>query len=39
MSSPDLADGDRLGVAATLRQAGLPEDDLQSVIKVLEVPT
>jgi dTDP-4-amino-4,6-dideoxygalactose transaminase len=38
MSSPDLADSDRLGVASALRQAGLPEDDLQSVIKVLEGP-
>jgi dTDP-4-amino-4,6-dideoxygalactose transaminase len=38
MSSPDLADCDRLGVASALRQAGLPEDDLQSVIHVLEGP-
>ena len=38
MSSPDLADSDRLGVQAALRQAGLPEDDLQSVLKVLEGP-
>ena len=38
MSSPDLADGDRQAVQAALRQAGLPEDDLQSVIKVLEGP-
>jgi perosamine synthetase len=38
MSSPDLADSDRLGVASALRQAGLPEDDLQSVIHVLEGP-
>jgi len=38
MSSPDLADSDRLGVAAALHQAGLPEDDIQSVIQVLEGP-
>ncbi len=38
MSSPDLADGDRQGVGAALRQAGLPEDDLRSVLKVLEGP-
>jgi dTDP-4-amino-4,6-dideoxygalactose transaminase len=38
MSSPDLADADRAGVRAALHQAGLPEDDLQSVIKVLEGP-
>ncbi len=38
MSSPDLADSDREGVRAALRQAGLPEDDLQSVLKVLEGP-
>ncbi len=38
MSYPDLADSDRQGVQAALRQAGLPEDDLQSVLKVLEGP-
>ena len=38
MSSPDLADGDRAGVRTALQQAGLPEDDLRSVIKVLEGP-
>jgi perosamine synthetase len=38
MSHPDLADSDRQGVGAALRQAGLPEDDLQSVLKVLEGP-
>jgi dTDP-4-amino-4,6-dideoxygalactose transaminase len=38
MSSPDLANSDREGVQAALRQAGLPEDDLQSVLKVLEGP-
>ncbi len=38
MSSPDLADRDRAGVASALRQAGLPADDIQSVIHVLEGP-
>jgi perosamine synthetase len=38
MSYPDLADSDRKGVGAALRQAGLPEEDLQSVLKVLEGP-
>ena len=38
MSSPDLADGDRSGVASALQQAGLPADDIQSVIHVLEGP-
>jgi dTDP-4-amino-4,6-dideoxygalactose transaminase len=38
MSSPDLADSDRSGVASALSQAGLPEDDIQSVIHVLEGP-
>jgi perosamine synthetase len=38
MSSPDLADIDRQGMRAALRQAGLPEDDLQSVLKVLDGP-
>ena len=38
MSSPDLADSDRQGVQNALRKSGLPEDDLQSVIKVLEGP-
>jgi len=38
MSSPDLGDGDRDGVRTALRQAGLPEDDLQSVLHVLEGP-
>ena len=38
MSSPDLADSDRQGMRTALRQAGLPEDDLQSVVKILEGP-
>jgi perosamine synthetase len=38
MSHPDLADSDRQGVRAALHQAGLPEEDLQSVLKVLEGP-
>jgi dTDP-4-amino-4,6-dideoxygalactose transaminase len=38
MSSPDLADSDRAGVASALHQAGLPADDIQSVIHVLEGP-
>lgn len=38
MSYPDLADSDRQGVQAALRQAGLPEDDLRSVLKVLDGP-
>jgi perosamine synthetase len=38
MSSPDLADSDRLGVASALHQAGLSADDIQSVIHVLEGP-
>jgi dTDP-4-amino-4,6-dideoxygalactose transaminase len=38
MSSPDLADSDRAGVSSALRQAGLPADDIQSVIHVLEGP-
>jgi len=38
MSSPDLGEDDRQGVDAALRQAGLPEDDLQSVLGVLEGP-
>ena len=38
MSHPDLADSDRQGVQVALRQAGLPEDDLASVMKVLEGP-
>ena len=38
MSSPDLADSDRQGMHAALRQAGLPEDDLQSVLNILEGP-
>ena len=38
MSHPDLADSDRQGVQAALRQAGLSGDDLQSVMKVLEGP-
>ena len=36
MSSPDLTDADRQGMQTALRQAGLPENDLQSVLKVLE---
>lgn len=39
MSSPDLADSDRQAVGAALRQAGLPEDDLQSVLKILDGPS
>ena len=38
MSSPDLADSDRAGVRSALQQAGLPADDIQSVIRVLEGP-
>ena len=38
MSSPDLADGYRSGVASALHQAGLPDDDIRSVIHVLEGP-
>jgi dTDP-4-amino-4,6-dideoxygalactose transaminase len=38
MSYPDLADSDRQGVQAALRQAGLPDDDLRSVLKVLDGP-
>ncbi len=38
MSSPDLVDSDRAGVASALHQAGLPADDIQSVIHVLEGP-
>ena len=38
MSHPDRADSERQGVQAALRQAGLPEDDLASVMKVLEGP-
>jgi perosamine synthetase len=38
MSYPDLADTDRQGVQTALHQAGLPEDDLRSVLKVLEGP-
>ena len=38
MSSPDLADSDRQGMHAALRQTGLPEDDLQSVLDILEGP-
>ncbi len=38
MSSPDLSDSDRQGVRSALRQAGLPEGDLQSVLQVLEGP-
>lgn len=38
MSSPDLADSDRQGMRLALQQAGLPDDDLQSVLKILEGP-
>jgi len=38
MSSPDLVDNDRAGVTKALQQAGLPEDDIRSVIQVLEGP-
>ena len=38
MSHPDLADHDRQGVSAALHAAGLPEDDLRSVLKVLDGP-
>ena len=38
MSYPNLTDVDRQGVHSALSQAGLPEDDLQSVLKVLEGP-
>ena len=38
MSSPDLADSERRSVQTGLRQAGLPEGDLQSVLKILEGP-
>ena len=38
MSSPDLDKHDREGMEAALRQAGLPEDDLNSVLKILEGP-
>jgi dTDP-4-amino-4,6-dideoxygalactose transaminase len=38
MSYPNLTDADRQGVRAALTQAGLPEDDLRSVLHVLEGP-
>jgi dTDP-4-amino-4,6-dideoxygalactose transaminase len=38
MSSPDLADSDRQAVESSLRQAGVPQDDLHSVLKILEGP-
>jgi perosamine synthetase len=38
MSSPDLSEDDRQGVKSALRQAGLPKNDLQSVLEVLEGP-
>jgi perosamine synthetase len=38
MSSPDLADSDRQAVGSSLQQAGVPQDDLQSVLKILEGP-
>ena len=38
MSYPDLTDNDRQGMQTALRQAGLPEDDLRSVLKVLDGP-
>ncbi len=38
MSYPNLADSDREGMRSALLKAGLPEDDLKSVLKVLEGP-
>ena len=38
MSHPDLSDADRQGMRSALTKAGLPEDDLQSILKVLEGP-
>ena len=38
MSHPNLSNADRQGVGSALRQAGLPEDDLRSVLKILEGP-
>jgi dTDP-4-amino-4,6-dideoxygalactose transaminase len=38
MSSPDLAGLDRRTMQSALTQAGLPEEDLQSVLKILEGP-
>jgi perosamine synthetase len=38
MSYPDLSDADRQGVRSALSKAGLPEDDLRSVLKILEGP-
>ena len=38
MSHPDLSDADRQGVRSALSKAGLPEDDLRSVLKILEGP-
>ena len=39
MSSPDLAGSERRAVQDSLRQAGLPEADLRSVLKILDGPT
>ncbi|MBN2386948.1 MAG: DegT/DnrJ/EryC1/StrS family aminotransferase [Anaerolineales bacterium] len=36
MSSPDLSDAEHQQVAETLRQAGVPAEDLQSVLKILD---
>ena len=38
MSYPDLSDQDRAGMRDALTQAGLPEADLQSVLKILDGP-
>ena len=38
MSSPDLSDLERATVRAALESAGVPEPDLQAVIKILEGP-
>jgi perosamine synthetase len=38
MSYPNLSDVDRQGVRVALSRAGLPEDDLRSVLHVLEGP-
>jgi|WetSurMetagenome_2_1015567.scaffolds.fasta_scaffold95656_2 perosamine synthetase len=38
MSYPNLADADREGVRKAMQQAGLPDGDLRSVLKILEGP-
>ncbi len=38
MSYPNLTEAERQGMRSALTKAGLPEDDLQSVLKVLEGP-